>query len=527
MFCTNCGNQLPKGSRFCIYCGTPVAQEPAPVSPEADAPVEEAVFAPEYAAPAEEPVYEAPAYQYDPPVSQEPARYEQDFPTYSDAPMTPAPRKKKKTGLIVALVVIVVLLLAAGGMGLYLYNQYQENLAAYGEADALLDSRDYDGALDAFLALGDFEDAADRAAQLTQLQEDYDDAAALLAENKFDEAAEAFNALKDYRDSETYVSSEIGYQKAVYIVTCAKDGSTDALDLVLEEGTAYEEGTEARLQLNYAAEAFAALGDYKDSATLASECWLNIALLELEQGNYDAALSCAEKLTQADAEKLNEAYTESCADAQFLIDIVDAFVAWYDEYDDCTFAEELENAAAIVAPYTEQPFADAALEQILWDFAECLDTMYSAVDSDGDVADWVTYYQGMAQLYALADELYLGYGVFADSSYLTDCFVGYTDVVAPYPYIEADLMNWWNTNPDASPMDDGHYYAVYTNNSGYNYTLFVTVYFFGPDGTLLEVGEEFSIHVNNGETIHIPLIPTTISDEEWSTWNMGWWYYTD
>ena len=43
MFCTNCGNQLPDGTRFCIFCGT--AQESIPVA--APAPVAEAPAAPQ------------------------------------------------------------------------------------------------------------------------------------------------------------------------------------------------------------------------------------------------------------------------------------------------------------------------------------------------------------------------------------------------------------------------------------------------------------------------------------------------
>ena len=29
MFCTNCGREIPDGSRFCTDCGTPVGQAPA------------------------------------------------------------------------------------------------------------------------------------------------------------------------------------------------------------------------------------------------------------------------------------------------------------------------------------------------------------------------------------------------------------------------------------------------------------------------------------------------------------------
>ena len=471
MFCTQCGKQLADGTRFCIYCGTPVAQEPAPIVPEPEeektvyvpaapavmeedeertvyvhaaeptdtAPAQEPVYAPEYTAPAQEPVpapdYTAPAQEipvyapveepvYVPPV-------QEAVPTYSDAPAKPV-KKKKKTGLIVALVVILLLLIAAGGMGWYLYSQYQANLAAYQEAETLLENRDYDTALDAFTALGDFQDAADRAEELTQLQADYDAALALLAENKFDEATAAFQALADYRDSQVYVDNEIAYQKAQYILSCAKAGDGSALSLVMDENTAYEEGTEVFQLYTGAAEAFTALGGYQDSEALASECWLNAALFLLDRENYDAALSYTEKLTEADAAILNDAYLALCADGQFLADIVDAFVAWYDEYDDCTFQVELENARAILEAYADSYFDNDQLHTVLEDLLDALDTMASTVSGDS-VDSWVTYYTGMAKLYALADQLYSDYGVFAGDDYLVDCFVGYTDIVAPTP----------------------------------------------------------------------------------------------
>lgn len=44
MFCTNCGNNIPDGSKFCTYCGAMV--EAAPVKPEPQ-PIVEAQFQPE------------------------------------------------------------------------------------------------------------------------------------------------------------------------------------------------------------------------------------------------------------------------------------------------------------------------------------------------------------------------------------------------------------------------------------------------------------------------------------------------
>lgn len=57
MFCTNCGAQVPDGSKFCTHCGSPIAAAPAPAPapvPPAPAPEPVAPSAPE-PAPAPEP----------------------------------------------------------------------------------------------------------------------------------------------------------------------------------------------------------------------------------------------------------------------------------------------------------------------------------------------------------------------------------------------------------------------------------------------------------------------------------------
>ena len=54
MFCTNCGAQVPDGSKFCTHCGSPIAAAPAPApAPVPSAPAPEPVVTP---APAPEPI---------------------------------------------------------------------------------------------------------------------------------------------------------------------------------------------------------------------------------------------------------------------------------------------------------------------------------------------------------------------------------------------------------------------------------------------------------------------------------------
>ena len=107
MFCTNCGAQVPDGSRFCTHCGSPIAVAPAaapapePVVPSAPgpAPTPEPVVpsAPEpVAAPAPEPVAtpapEPAAAPVPTPVDEAPQDAPLPTPVPTTAPVPPAPQ---------------------------------------------------------------------------------------------------------------------------------------------------------------------------------------------------------------------------------------------------------------------------------------------------------------------------------------------------------------------------------------------------------------------------------------------------
>ena len=100
MFCSNCGKELPEGTKFCGFCGTPVKEEES----AAQEPVK-----------AEEPVVEAPV-KAEEPVAQEPSAvqpaYEAPQPAYSPIPEEPAEKKKGKGGKIAAIVLSCVALIA-------------------------------------------------------------------------------------------------------------------------------------------------------------------------------------------------------------------------------------------------------------------------------------------------------------------------------------------------------------------------------------------------------------------------------
>ena len=121
----------------------------------------------------------------------------------------------------------------------------------YSKAEKLLASGDYDGAITAFEALGDYKDSAD-----LRNESVYDKATALLASGDYDGAITAFEALGDYKDSAD-LRNESVYEKATALLA---SGDYDG-----------------------AIAAFEALGDYKDSADMCSSAAHAKAYAEAEK----------------------------------------------------------------------------------------------------------------------------------------------------------------------------------------------------------------------------------------------------
>ena len=128
---------------------------------------------------------------------------------------------------------ITVYTYAIGYNSLYLNEEQvvaiiaQKNADAYAEAEELLQKKQYDEAIEAFLALGEYSDSAERVEKVTEEKNAnaYTEAETLLQKKQYDEAIEAFLKLGNYRDSTERVESakklkiEAAYQKALELVS--------------------------------------------------------------------------------------------------------------------------------------------------------------------------------------------------------------------------------------------------------------------------------------------------------------------
>ncbi len=163
----------------------------------------------------------------------------------------------------------------------------------YKKAEQLLAAEDYDGAIEAFAALGNYKDAvskletAEHEKELLELEQKYGEAEELLAAGDYDGAIEAFTALGDYNDSASK-AKEAKYEKADSLY--AAEDYEEAISIFAGLGDyrdAAERMNEARNVVNYnaadaldksgsaaeAAIAFGELGDYSDARKRSLDLW--------------------------------------------------------------------------------------------------------------------------------------------------------------------------------------------------------------------------------------------------------------
>ena len=151
------------------------------------------------------------------------------------APPEENPKKRVTAITCVFAVLFLCFAIAAGYLVAYqadLKQEMEEKKQAYQSAQQLLDEKDYSGAVEAFEALGNYNDSASKAQEARQLQEtmekDYQSAQALMDEGKYMQAMWAFGAL-DYQDSQ---------EKAQW----AKDNYINRERTVLSAGVSYTVG---------------------------------------------------------------------------------------------------------------------------------------------------------------------------------------------------------------------------------------------------------------------------------------------
>ena len=133
--------------------------------------------------------------------------------------------------------------------------------------------------------------------QQMAVRRNYNDAIALLEARQFDQAIDAFTALGQYKDSPQQAQYNVPYQRAMYIVSLAQAGNADSLSFIGKtaedmDTEIYGDNGAAALLYQAAIEALTSLGNYRDCDQQIQLCRDALEGLydEKLQVEYDAAL---------------------------------------------------------------------------------------------------------------------------------------------------------------------------------------------------------------------------------------------
>lgn len=392
---------------------------------------------------------------------------EQELSSYADVPEMQTPRRTGITRVVVACVLVMIL--ASLGICTAAYLRRNADIRAYESAASLLKMRDYDGALAEFETMGDFADAAYQAQRLQSKQDMYDKAYALLEAEEFDAALSLFASLGDYRESKCYATEEIFYRKARKIMESA-DSAEDPITMYLD-----------------AAARFSSLDTYADSAALSGFCSLQVALLYLQDADYDTALSFLPVLTDADADALYEAYDNACADRLFLLAAPKSLRAW-DE-------GRVDDALALIAPYAARTFHMESIGELCRTMYGQMQKLSSSLAEDGSVRDYTAYYRSRMYLYAISEQLHSNHSAFSDDADLCENLLNKTERAYGFYAAQTWLAQWYQSaNPGKTAQID--------NTTAYCVTVRMHVALYDDDGVCyLEQTQEKT--VESGETLDV------------------------
>ncbi len=265
------------------------------------------------------------------------------------------PEKKSKKPVLIAAIAGGAVVLA-GGIAV-LANLVILPEMRYKDAMSLYEDGDYDEALDAFEAMGDYKDAPDMINACN-----YGKAMDLFDDEKYEKALKAFDKLGDYKDAKEQMKA------------CSYE---IALELLKDQE--YEE----------AAEAFAALGDYDNAAKKAQECYYELGMNCYYYSDYEEAAAYFEKAGDSDdvIEMLNACNYEFAYDL-YLDSAYEEAAAAFEALGDYSDAADMAKKCTYNIAYDlywEDQYQEASL---------IFDSLGDYSDA-ADMADYCKYYYAL------------------------------------------------------------------------------------------------------------------------------------
>lgn len=519
MHCSNCGTELPEEETLCPTCGEELTADTSlddllaevKESFHLEDPAEEAEETPaeeseEETASEEETTYAAPVPVEEP---EEKATQKQK-------------KEKKKAGKTVRVLTIifaVVLVLAAAAGFLYLVNE------TYNKAAECLAVKDYEQAEELFARFPFFKDSGEQADLLVSQQQAYDNAAALVQQNAYNEALKGYAALGDYRDSQSLLTAVVPYQQATYLMENASENNAAALAQLPNADASSTELVEVLLYKG-AAELFASLENYQDSAALASACYARLASAYMGDGRFEEALACHEFLNAADLEESVSEYLEYCEDESLLSDLgtVISERRAAEEANQLTDLELVHMELDRLTYYVEEEglmFYDTQLKTLIADYISGLETEASSVDEEGNCKDVITWYTGSAARCVVIEKLIETYDLLGFDADLQAEFSNKSAYYQAAIIVEGAVAKQLVGTTAQNSTEDGDYLA-FENTTGYAFSLSVKNEFFNEAGESVFLHQTESVSVPKDATVKLPIIFP--EESNWTSWKTAWEY---
>ena len=310
MYCSNCGKELRENAKFCSFCGTTVITEQAvdnvanekPDNTEEVITVAEEISAEETvtdenAEHSEEAVQEACEEADETESEDKLAEFAEKFQEEGGlfvvknepAPQNSSPvisEEKKKIPWVK--ITVAVVCAAAIGVSAYIIPTTVLPAIKYSNAQKLYESGDYEGAVTAFEALGDYKESAEYI-----LRCHYSEAEKLFKDGRYPEAADAFTSLEGYSDSDSRAAECMVAIAEGYIA----DGDYDAAMSVYAAAGKADLAEQTALKK---IEALAEMGEYFKAAEIAENYCSEDIVLEYRYQGALAAKADGDYKTAAD-----------------------------------------------------------------------------------------------------------------------------------------------------------------------------------------------------------------------------------
>lgn len=596
MFCPECGKELSEAEVLCPQCGASVL--PTDAAQEAE-PVQDNVEEMQISFSETDMIEEEPAAQEaeeaaetEEPEAAEEAEEEEEYVTDMDADAIVAeflneaaaaqeaknaeeetaeqeeadteeeiteqeahtPKKKKSRKVLWAIlipVIIVALLAAAAGAVYFLATRNYE------EATACLEAKEYDKALELYEKFSFYGDSQAHIDELNRLQRAYDDAAAQALANDYVSAIAILSQLGDYRDSQTLAQTALPYARAGYLMASAETADASALSQHPDYANAVTTPEDPTITLyEGAAKVYMVLGDYEDSAALASKCYSNIAFIYMEQEQFEEALGCMKNLNEADAEIVLAQYMTYCADEEAVTALANSVRVRATleetleiqlkeaeeetetteetevteeteeipvEEEKLTYRDLVEAEQELLAQFEEDLlYYDTQLKDAMAMYRKGLETELSALDEEGNIKDKATWYTGSSMRALAVETLMESIDFLSDNPQLQAAYTGKADLYNAWAVLE-NVIPLHLTEENISHSDESGDYYTFANTTGISFNLTVYHTFLNDAGETVLYHECESVAIGGDATVELPFL-TPAEEGTWTKHVVTWVY---